>query len=603
MEKQLLQTLDYEHVTLMDSPFLEQFRKMEDVYENLDNDSLLYNFRKRAGKTTPGRPLNGWYGRQSFNFGQFCGALAKIYRQTGKGEVKEKLFYLLEEWGACIEGDGYGFSPQKARYQEYIIAYEYEKLAGGLVDAWEYAGYPKAFFFLEKITDWFIAHSPSRDKNKLYLVEWYTIPENLYRAWWLSKNEKFKNAAERFEYMAFWENFLKEKFQTDKTKHAYSHVNSLCSAAQAYLVKEDEKYLAILKNAYQEITGRHIYSTGGYGPQEDMFGKDGYMGDSLKSAWDNTLTDALVRVRHDAQGSCEVSCCTWAAFKLCRYLMCLTGDARYGAWAEKLLYNGVLSLPPVTKDGKIMYYANYFLDGGIKSNLDRRYHGAPEAYDDLNVTYHYSWQCCTGTYPQAVAEYVNMIYFIRGGDLYVSQYMPSMLKEEVGGTQMTLTCKTRYPEEETVYYCISCESPAERTIYFRIPAWVKESPAVYVNGVKQTVEGRPGEWMPVSKTWRDQDTIMVKIGMPLYFEKIDNKNKDIVSLLYGPVVLVSDDLAAFCEDPDHVEEWIERVPGERLKFRTKPGAMEGIYDFETRDFVPYWSYPEGKWYFLYFWLH
>ena len=86
------------------------------------------------------------------------------------------------------------------------------KLAGGLVDAWEYAGYPKAFFFLEKITDWFIAHSPSRDKNKLYLVEWYTIPENLYRAWWLSKNEKFKNAAERFEYMAFWENFLKEKF-------------------------------------------------------------------------------------------------------------------------------------------------------------------------------------------------------------------------------------------------------------------------------------------------------------------------------------------------------------------------------------------------------
>ena len=96
---------------------------------------------------------------------------------------------------------------------------------------------------------------------------------------------------------------------------------------------------------------------------------------------------------------------------------------------------------------------------------------------------------------------------------------------------------------------------------------------------------------------------MVKIGMPLYFEKIDNKNKDIVSLLYGPVVLVSDDLAAFCEDPDHVEEWIERVPGERLKFRTKPGAMEGIYDFETRDFVPYWSYPEGKWYFLYFWLH
>ncbi len=602
MSKKNLETFSYEHVTLTESPFLKQFRSMEELYENLDNDSLLYNFRQRAGKPTPGRPLNGWYGRQSFNFGQFCGALAKIYRQTGKGEVKEKLFYLLEEWGACIEGDGYGFSPKKERYREYIIAYEYEKLVGGLVDAWEYAGYPKSFFFLEQITDWFVRHAPDQDRDKLYLVEWYTIPENLYRAWQLSKNVKFKKVAERFEYTGFWKKFLEKKFTLDKTKHAYSHVNSLCSAAQAFMVKGEEKYLTILKNAYQEITCRHIYSTGGYGPQEDMFGKEGYMGDSLKSAWDNTLTDALVRVRHDAQGSCEVSCCSWAALKLCRYLMCLTGDAKYGAWAEKLLYNGVLSLPAVTEDGKIMYYANYFLDGGIKSNLDRRYHGAPEAYDDLEVTYHYSWQCCTGTYPQVIAEYANMIYFTKDKDLYVSQYMPSILRDEVDGNQMMLTCKTRYPEEKTVCYSISCRMPMNRTIYFRVPTWMKEELVIYVNGERQEAESRPGEWLPVTRTWKNKDTVLVKIERPLYFEKIDNKNRDIVSLLYGPLVLASDDLAAFSKNPDQVEEWIEQVPGETLKFRTKPGAMEGIYDFETREFVPYWSYPEGKWYFIYFWI-
>lgn len=602
MKREKLHAFDYRQVTLTQSPFLDQFHSMEEVYENLDNDSLLYNFRKRAGKEVPGRPLTGWYGRQSFNFGQFIGALAKIYGQTKKGKVKEKLFYLLEEWGRCIEEDGYGFSPEKERYQEYIIAYEYEKLAGGLVDAWEFAGYPKAFELLGRITDWFGAHAPESDRSKLYLVEWYTISENLYRAYMLSGEESFRKVAEEFEYTSFWEKFLEPEIVWEKTRHAYSHVNSLCGAAMAYEVTGNPRYMEIIKKAYREITRNHIYSTGGYGPQEEMFGRPGYMGDSLKSAWDRTLTDALVRVRHDAQGSCEVSCCTWAAFKLCRYLLCLTGEARYAQWAEKLLYNGVLSLPPVTKEGKVMYYANYFLDGGIKTNLDRRYHGAPEAYDDLCVTYHYNWQCCTGTWPQAIAEYCNMIYFTGGGELYVSQYMPSVLEENVAGAKMRITCSTNYPQEGEVCYCIETDASVERSICFRVPDWVKESFVIRVNGEIQEIWAQPGDWVKVHRIWRDKDTIMVTIKLPLYFEAIDSRNEDLVSLLYGPLVLAADDLSAFTADREHPERWIERMEGEKLQFRTKPGSMEGIYEFETRQFVPYYSYPEGKWYFLYYWM-
>lgn len=602
MKREKLQAFNYRQVVLTQSPFLAQFRSMEEVYENLDNDSLLYNFRKRAHGAAPGRPLNGWYGRQSFNFGQFIGALAKIYCQTGKGEVKEKLFYLLEEWGGCIEGDGYGFSPERESYQEYIIAYEYEKLAGGLVDAWEFAGYPKAFEFLGKITEWLSAHAPENDRQRLYLVEWYTISENLYRAYALSGEERFREVAERFEYTQFWERFLESEITWEKTRHAYSHVNSLSGAAMAYEVKGNPEYMEIIKNAYQEITRRHIYSTGGYGPQEEMFGKPGYMGDSLKSAWDRTLTDSLVRVRHDAQGSCEVSCCTWAAFKLCRYLLCLTGEARYAQWAEKLLYNGVLSLPAVTKEGKIMYYANYFLDGGIKTNLDRRYHGAPEAYDDLCVTYHYNWQCCTGTWPQAIAEYCNMIYFTRGEELYVSQYIPSVLEEDVAGVRMKITCRTEYPKKGEICYCVETDGAVERSVHFRVPGWLKGNMTVHVNGERLRIPAKPGDWLTIHRIWKDKDSIGIDIELPLYFEEIDSGNRDIVSLLYGPLVLATDDLSAFTADREHPEQWIERAEGEELRFRTKPGSMEGIYEFDTREFVPYFSYPEGKWYFIYYWM-
>lgn len=80
----------------------------------------------------------------------------------------------------------------------------------------------------------------------------------------------------------------------------------------------------------------------------------------------------------------------------------LTGDARYGNWAEKILVNGTAGQLPVTPEGKVMYYANYFLGGAVKSVEDRRFQAEGQ---------NFTWQCCTGTFPQIVAEYSNMLYY------------------------------------------------------------------------------------------------------------------------------------------------------------------------------------------------
>lgn len=599
-----MKTVEYKNVVLKESPFRRQFDQTLERYLGLSEDSLLYNFRKRRYRQAPGRPLTGWYGRQSFNFGQFCGALAKMYAQTGNVEIRAKLLFLWNEWADCIEEDGYGFSPEKEKFKEYIIAYEYEKLVGGLVDSYVYAGISDALVWLEKITCWYRANMPAKERNMLYQVEWYTLSENLYRAGEIAGDEMYTSLAGEHEYPRFWGRFRTPVFSLEKTKHAYSHVNSLNGAAMAYEMSGEEKYLQILKSAYEEITEKHIYATGGYGPCEDMFGKDGYMGDSLKSAWDVTLTEALVRPRHDAQGNCEVSCCTWAAFKFCRNLMRLTGELQYGGWAEKLLYNGVLSLPPVSAEGKIMYYANYYVDGGIKSNLDRRYHGAVEAYDDMCVTYHYNWQCCTGTYPQAVAEYVNMIYFTDEEGICISQYIPSVFTflPPGSGKEVSLECFTKYPEEENVRYLIRTGETQKFRIRFRIPSWVKKDVKIRVNGkLTWKGDGRQKEAF-LERNWKDGDVIEICIPLRLYFESIDQKNPDIAALCFGPLVMVTDDLAAFVKDREHPEQWILPVEGEKLRFRTTEGSLEGSYPFEKREFVPYYSYPELKWYFMYFWF-
>ena len=87
------------------------------------------------------------------------------------------------------------------------------------------------------------------------------------------------------------------------------------------------------------------------------------------------------------------ACGSWAAFKLSRYLIAFTGEARYGDWAERILYNGIGAALPVTAEGKTFYYSDYRLAGGMK------------------VYYWDALPCCSGTYIQAVADYHNIIYY------------------------------------------------------------------------------------------------------------------------------------------------------------------------------------------------
>src|SRR5262249_53074480 len=149
--------------------------------------------------------------------------------------------------------------------------------------------------------------------------------------------------------------------------HAYSHVNTFSSAAMAYAVTGDAKYLNIIKNAYDFLQNVQCYATGGFGPSEFIVSSDGGLGRSL-----DTRTDSF-----------ETGCGSWAAFKLGRYLIGFTAEARYGDWMERILYNGIGSALPVAEGGKNFYYSDYRAAGAMK-------------------VYNWeAWTCCSGSYIQA----------------------------------------------------------------------------------------------------------------------------------------------------------------------------------------------------------
>jgi hypothetical protein len=130
--------------------------------------------------------------------------------------------------------------------------------------------------------------------------------------------------------------------------HAYSHVNALSSGMQGYMKLGDPKYFHAVTNAVEMIWKDQSFATGAWGPNEAFVepGK-GQLGASLA----------------DTHRSFETPCGSYAHFKVMRYLLALTKDARYGDSLEQVLYNTILGAWPVREDGSSFYYSDYHHSG------------------------------------------------------------------------------------------------------------------------------------------------------------------------------------------------------------------------------------------------
>jgi len=145
-------------------------------------------------------------------------------------------------------------------------------MVGGLVDVYDYIGSDEALGYLQKITDWAEKHL---DRSNEYALpsEWYTLSENLYRAYELTGDERYREFAKVWEYDRFWNalgrgsDLFRPLVHANKhpSYHAYSHVNSLSSAAMAYGVSGQQKYLDTIVRGYQFLKETQLYATGGYG--------------------------------------------------------------------------------------------------------------------------------------------------------------------------------------------------------------------------------------------------------------------------------------------------------------------------------------------------
>ena len=353
-------------------------------------------------------------------------------------------------------------------------------MVSGLVDLAQYCNRQDALPHLEKITDWAIANL-DRVRKPDQGTEWYTLSENLYRAYQLTGNSKYKTFGDLWRFTPYWRSFIGDTEMTPYNHHAYSHVNTLGSAAMTYGVTGDPDYLKIIVNAYDWLEKTQFYATGGYGPDERLLPADGSLGKHLETTYK----------------SFETPCGTWAGFKFARYLMMFTGEAKYGDWIERLVYNGMGAVLPMAGNGRTFYYSDYQIGSGRKVY-----------YPDG------SWPCCSGTFPQVLADYHNIIYFKDADSLYVNLFVPSEVTWNHDGEEVKVEQETAFPESDTTTLTVRPKAKASFNLKFRVPRWTQGA-TVAVNGTKQGVTCLPGSWASIQRTWTPGDRATIQLPMRL----------------------------------------------------------------------------------------
>ena len=518
-----LEQFSYSQVQFPPGPLKLQFDENHHLFLNLSEDSLLKPFRQRAGLPAPGADMGGWYDNSpDFNplgnshgfipghsFGQYVSALARFFSATGDQLTQAKVSRLVKAYAETI-------TPTGRFYNDYHLpAYTYDKTCCGLIDAHQFAHDPMALPVLKRATDAVLPHLPEKALTRVEQAErphkdiaytWdetYTLPENQFLAWRRSGDERYRQLAIRFLLNKEYFDPLSRGENVLPGKHAYSHVNALSSAVQAYLVLKDEKYLDAARNGFRMVQ-QQSFATGGWGPNETFQepGKGG-LGESLK----NTVS------------SFETPCGAYGHFKITRYLLRITRDSRYGDSMEQVLYNTVLGAKPIRPDGTSFYYSDYHMPG-------------------RKVFYKDKWPCCSGTLPQVAADYHISAYFHDARGVYVNLYVPSTLSFQENGVSYSLRQETNYPYGDNIRIEVGTPRPKEFSIFLRIPQWTKDA-RVSVNGARGELKAAPGMFAEVRREWKNGDRIELGLPLPVRLEAVDAQHPNQVALVRGPLVLMA----------------------------------------------------------------
>jgi DUF1680 family protein len=518
------------------------FREQEEMnaryLDSLAVDRLLHSFRVTAGIPSSATPYKGWEDptcelRGHFAGGHFLSAVALAAASSGNTGLSSRGDELVSGLAQCQKKMGTGYlSAFPTEWFERLAAgkpvwapfYTYHKIMAGLLDMHTLTGNTDALQMAEDMGRWaqeFFAAFSTEQRQRMLRTEYGGMNEVLVNLAAANQKERYLDAARLFEQPGFLDP-LAERRDELQGLHANTNVPKIIGAARMYEVTGDRRYRQIAEYFLEEVLTARNYVIGNT---------------SLDEHWKtppNQLEGTL--------GWTNAECCVaYNLMKLQRHVFSWTADVRWMDAYERALFNCRLG----TQNAQGL--KQYFFP--LAAGYWRAYNSPEESF----------W-CCTGTGTEEFAKFSDTIYFHRGSDVYVNQFIPSTLDWKDEG--LVIQQVTEFPREQGTTLKIKSSRPASRTIHVRIPSWTTEDAQVKINGRPLKAVADPGSYLALRRVWQQGDTISITLPMELRQEPLPGADS-VSAVLYGPLVLATDLGAGPPDGPSRVIHSGDTTPKNR----------------------------------------
>jgi DUF1680 family protein len=522
-------------VRLASGIFKEQAEINSRYLDSLAVDRLLHSFRITAGIPSSATPYKGWEDptcelRGHFTGGHFLSAVALSSAASGNTVLKSRGDELVAGLDACQKKIGTRYlSAYPTDLFEHLAQgkpvwapfYTYHKIMAGLLDMYTLAGNADALQIAEGMGQWaheYFTGISTDQRLRMLRTEYGGMNEALVNLAAITKKDRYLDAAHLFEQPGFLDP-LAERRDELQGLHANTHVPKIIGAARMYEVTGHRRYRQIAEYFLEEVLTARNYVIGNTSLDEHWKTPPGQLKDTL--GWTNA------------------ECCVaYNLMKLERLVFGWTADARWMDAYERALFSCRLG----TQNAQGL--KQYFFP--LATGYWRAYNSPEESF----------W-CCTGTGVEEFAKFTDTIFFHRGGDVYVNQFIAATLDWKDEG--LVIEQVTQFPQEQGTTLKIKSSRPAARTIHVRIPGWTTEEAAVKVNGRPLEAVADPGSYLAIRRVWQDGDTISVSLPMQVRQEPLPGDDS-VTAALYGPLVLAADLGAGPTDTPNRVIHSGDTVP-------------------------------------------
>jgi uncharacterized protein len=594
----LVEPFPLSHVTLdrdaqgRETPFIRNRDKFIRGLMATNPDSFLYNFRDAFGQPQPdgATQLEGWDNQttrlRGHASGHYLTAIAQAYASTTYDEALragflEKMNYLVDtlhglsrmsgrpatpggpavadpmqvppgpdrdgydsnlrtgairtdywNWGAgfisAYPPDQFIMLERGATYgtqdsQIWAPYYTLHKILAGLMDVYEVGGNPKALEVASDMGAWVHARLnalPAETRiamwNRYIAGEYGGMNEAMARLFRLTGDRRFLATAKLFDNTNFFfgnatqDHGLAKNVDTVRGRHANQHIPQVTGALETFRSTQELPYFHIAANFWDIVNGGYMYSIGGVAGARNPNNAECF----------TAQPDALWEHGFAAGGQNE-TCATYNLLKLDRQLFMYDQTAKYMDHFERAMYNHILASVAEHDAGNTYH---------VPLNP-----GAQKRFGNARMN---GFTCCNGTALESNTKLQDTIYFrsADNGTLYVNLFVPSTLtwrERNVSVRQVT-----DFPYADTTRLVI--QGSGRFDIRVRVPRWATSGFFVTINGREEPVKGDPGSYLTLSRSWRDGDTIELRMPFTFNLEPVTDQ-PNVASLFYGPVLLAAEE--------------------------------------------------------------